>query len=273
MALVPMKKLLTQAELENRAMGAFSVSNLEMILGAVAAAEETNTPIILQVAQSRLETSPLSIIGPAMLAAAKAAKVDIAVHLDHGLTLDVIQEALDIGFTSVMYDGSKLSLEENITNTKKVMAMARPYGATVEAEIGRVGGAEADVVATVQCADIDESIRFARETGVDALAVGIGNMHGVYKGAPELHFEVLEGIRRQVATPLVLHGGTGISEADFKKAISLGIRKINIATETFRAVTAAATGADTDNFFELSRLMRDAGKAVALRHIHLFGVH
>ena len=140
MALVNMKTLLSDAQKGGYAVGSFSVANLEMILGVIKAAEETRSPIILQIAEVRLNHSPLDIIGPAMIAAAKNATVPVAVHLDHGTTLDCIGHALRLGFTSVMFDGSHLSLEENIDMTKQVISMAQPYGAAVEAEIGCVGG-------------------------------------------------------------------------------------------------------------------------------------
>ena len=140
--LVNMKDLLLQAQTEDYAVGSFSIANMEMVRGVIAAAEEANAPIILQIAEVRLNHSPLALIGPLMVAAAKGAKVPVAVHLDHGLTLPTIQQALDLGFTSVMFDGSHLPLDENIAMTKKVIEMAKPYGAAVEAEIGCVGGSE-----------------------------------------------------------------------------------------------------------------------------------
>ena len=142
MSLVNMKDLLQKAKEGNYAVGSFSVANMEMILGIVKAAEEMNSPIILQIAEVRLNHSPLEIIGPAMLAAAKNAKVPVAVHLDHGTTLECIKKALELGFTSVMFDGSHLSIEENIRMTKEVVALAKKYNAAVEAEIGCVGGSE-----------------------------------------------------------------------------------------------------------------------------------
>ena len=142
MALVTMKSLLTQAGNEQRGVGAFSVGNMEMVKGAVRAAEETDTPIILQIAEVRLPHSPLELMGPMMVQAAKEAKVDIAVHLDHGLTEETVKKALELGFTSVMYDSSTYSFEENIERTKKIVKLAKNYGATVEAELGLVGGSE-----------------------------------------------------------------------------------------------------------------------------------
>ena len=236
MSLVNMKDLLQKAKEGNYAVGSFSVANMEMILGIVKAAEEMNAPIILQIAEVRLNHSPLEIIGPAMLAAAKNAKVPVAVHLDHGTTLECIKKALELGFTSVMFDGSHLSIEENIRMTKEVVALAKKYNAAVEAEIGCVGGSEdgsADIA--MRCTSPRQAEDFFGKTGVDALAIAIGNAHGFYKEAPELRFDILEAIAEKVDVPLVLHGGTGIEPEDFIKCHQKGIKKINIATATFAA--------------------------------------
>ena len=238
--LVNMKDLLRDAQKGGYAVGSFSVANMEMVRGVIAAAEEAKAPIILQIAEVRLNHSPLALIGPLMVAAAKEAKVPVAVHLDHGTTLPCIRQALDLGFTSVMFDGSHLPLEENIRITKEVVAMAKPFGAAVEAEIGCVGGSEdgSEDIA-MRCTDPAQAERFARETGVDALAVAIGNAHGNYKDTPHLRFDILERIRDLVEVPLVLHGGTGILPEEFVRCYKTGIKKINIATATFDAVERA----------------------------------
>ena len=270
MPIANMRDLIREARSDGRAVGAFSVSSIDMIAGVVQAAEELRTPVILQVAQVRLPYSPLPLIGAAMRAAAESAGVPVAVHLDHGMTFDCIRQALDCGFTSVMFDGSQLPLEENIARTREVMAMARPYGAAVEAEIGSVGKTESGADTPAVCADPAEGIRFARETGVDALAVAIGNAHGVYIGAPDLRFGVLEEMRRGCDTPFVLHGGTGISDDDFRRAIALGMGKINIATATFLAAFRAAR--EGTDYFDMSRRMTVAARGVALEHIRIFGL-
>ena len=237
MPLVNMKDLLLDAQKGGYAVGSFSIANMEMILGVIKAAEETKSPIILQIAEVRLNHSPLHIIGPTMIAAAKGAKVPVAVHLDHGTTLECIQQALDLGFTSVMFDGSHLDVEENIAMTKKVIEMAKPHGAAVEAEIGCVGGSEdGSVDIAMRCTSPKQAKHFYEETGVDALAIAIGNAHGFYKDAPELRFDILEQVRDTVPVPLVLHGGTGIEAEDFIRCHQSGIKKINIATATFASV-------------------------------------
>ncbi len=270
MSLSRMRPLLERARHDNRAIGAFSVANLEMILGVLAAAEKAQAPVILQIAQARLQTSPLHMIGPAMLEAARRSKVEVAVHLDHGLTMDCMEEAIGLGFTSVMFDGSHLPFAENVRLTREVVAMAHGKAVDVEAEIGRVGRGEDEAASPVAYADPREALRFLAETGVDALAVGIGNIHGVYAGAPDLHFEILREISAASAVPLVLHGGTGISPADFRQAISLGVRKINIATACFRAAAEAAHAARQSDIFDVSRCMADAVEAVAAAHLSVF---
>lgn len=275
MALVAMKELLKRAEQKNVGCGAFSVGNMEMVRGAVQAAEERQTPIILQIAEVRLGHSPLDLMGPMMIQAAKDASVDIAVHLDHGLTMKTIQQALDLGFTSVMLDASTLPFEENMEHTAKVVELAASYGATVEAELGLVGGSEdGSSDHGIRCTDPDDAAIFAKHTGIDALAVAIGNAHGNYPVAPTLAFDVLEQIHQKVAIPLVLHGGSGITDRDFQRAISLGIRKVNIATASFnrlvQSVEAYMASTDRHNFFDLNTAMTQGTYENVKRHLAIF---
>lgn len=275
MALVKMKDLLKRAEEKNIGCGAFSVGNMEMVKGAIRAAEELNTPIILQIAEVRLKNSPLHLMGPMMVQAAKEAKVDVAVHLDHGLTFETVDKALELGFTSVMLDASTLPFEENIAKVKTVVEKARKYGATVEAELGLVGGSEdGSCDHGIRCTDPDDAVVYARETGIDALAVAIGNAHGNYPVAPALAFDVLEKIHEKVDIPLVLHGGSGITDKDFQRAISLGIRKVNIATASFNSLTAHVekymASTDKHNFFDLNEAMVQGTYENVKRHILVF---
>lgn len=275
MALVKMKQLLAQASDENRGCGAFSVGNMEMVKGAIQAAEELNTPIILQIAEVRLKHSPLHLMGPMMVQAAREAKVDVAVHLDHGLTIQTVQKALELGFTSVMLDASTLPFEENIAKVSQVVKLAGEYGATVEAELGLVGGSEdGSSDHGIRCTDPTDAKIFAERTGIDALAVAIGNAHGNYPVAPKLAFDVLEEIHRQVSIPLVLHGGSGITDEDFQRAISLGIKKVNIATASFNSLTKhveAYIGAEgSHNFFDLNAAMVQGTYENVKRHIQVF---
>ena len=275
MALVKRKDLLKRAEEKNIGCGAFSVGNMEMVKGAIRAAEELNTPIILQIAEVRLKNSPLHLMGPMMVQAAKEAKVDVAVHLDHGLTFETVDKALELGFTSVMLDASTLPFEENIAKVKTVVEKARKYGATVEAELGLVGGSEdGSCDHGIRCTDPDDAVVYARETGIDALAVAIGNAHGNYPVAPTLAFDVLEKIHEKVDIPLVLHGGSGITDKDFQRAISLGIRKVNIATASFNSLTAHVekymASTDKHNFFDLNEAMVQGTYENVKRHILVF---
>lgn len=275
MALVKMKDLLRRAEEKNIGCGAFSVGNMEMVRGAIRAAEELDTPIILQIAEVRLKNSPLHLMGSMMVQAAKEAKVDVAVHLDHGLTFETVDKALELGFTSVMLDASTLPFEENIARVKAVVEKARKYGATVEAELGLVGGSEdGSCDHGIRCTDPDDAVVYARETGIDALAVAIGNAHGNYPVAPTLAFDVLEKIHEKVDIPLVLHGGSGITDKDFQKAISLGIRKVNIATASFNSLTAHVekymASTDKHNFFDLNEAMVQGTYENVKRHILVF---
>ncbi len=275
MALVPMKKLLENAEQNGIAVGAFSVGNMEMVMGAVWAAEELNMPIILQIAECRLKNSPLELMGPMMISASKNSKVDIAIHLDHGLKIETVQKALEMGFTSVMFDGSTLPLEENIKAVKQVREMADKYGATVEAELGVVGGNEGDGAShEILCTNPDDAKLFCDETEVDALAVAIGNAHGNYPVLPNLRFDVLDDINKMVDTPLVLHGGTGITDEMFQQAIMLGVRKVNIATASFDNLAKYALDyckpIEKANYFELSRQEALGVYENVKRHIKVF---
>ena len=274
MALALMTDLLREAEQRNKAVGAFNVANMEMIIGAIKAAETANTPIILQIAQARLVYSPFHLIAPMMVSAARAAKVPVAVHLDHGQTLDVIQSALDYGFTSVMIDGSALPLEQNIAITNDTLAAAKKYGAGVEAELGTIGGSEGGAEKKAVATDPETVKVFLSRAPADALAIAIGNAHGHYQGTPQLDFEALKKIHALTQAPLVLHGGTGISDEDFRQCIDCGIRKINIATANFDAaadgIRAYCARHDTSGFFGLHEAAVQGVYENILRHIAVF---
>jgi fructose-bisphosphate aldolase class II len=271
-----MKDILLRAEKEGYGVGAFSVADMEMIIGAVKAAEELNVPMILQIAQVRLPFSPLDKIGPMMTAAAKNAKVPVAVHFDHGLDLEVIRKALELGFTSVMIDASKYPIGENIRLTKETMNMAAAYGATVEAEVGQLGVSEDGTGdASKIHSDPLEVKRLYEETGVDAIALSIGNQHGFYKAAPKLNFDILDEANRLVPVPLVLHGGSGICDEDFRKCIAHGITKINVATATFCAVKEAAKEYlknEKTDYFSLSDAMMKGAYENIKKHMQVFSM-
>lgn len=273
--LVNMRDLLSDAQKGNYAVGSFSVANMEMVLGVIKAAEELNAPIILQIAEVRLKQSPLEIIGPLMVAAAKNAKVPVAVHFDHGKTIEKITQALEIGFTSVMFDGSHLTLDENIEFTKKIIEIARKYDASVEAEIGCVGGSEdgSEDIA-INCTKPEDAVKFENETSVDALAIAIGNAHGNYKSTPKLRFDILSEVEQKTHTPLVLHGGTGISPDDFVRCSKTGIKKINIATATFdrveQSVRSAYKSGSINGYYDLQGAEVEGAYQNAKKHILIF---
>ncbi|HDR4895686.1 TPA: class II aldolase [Bacillus cereus] len=276
MPLVKMKDILIKENQENYGVGAFSVANMEMVMGAIQAAEELRSPLILQIAEVRLNHSPIHIIGPLMVAAAKKATVPVAVHFDHGMTFGKIKETLEIGFSSIMFDGSHYPLEENIQRTKEVVELAKQYGATVEAEIGRVGGSEdgsEDI--EMMLTSTKEAKRFAEETAVDALAVTIGNAHGMYNGDPDLRLDRLQEINGIVDIPLVLHGGSGISPEDFKQCIQHGVRKINVATATFQnivsTVNTAVLNTSYSDYFMYHQDVIEAAYENVKNHMLIFG--
>lgn len=277
MSIVKMKDLLIKMTGENRGGGAFSVGNMEMVKGAIQAAEELEMPIILQIAEVRLKHSPLALMGPMMIQAAKEAAVDVAVHLDHGQTLEILEKSLELGFTSIMYDGSTLPFQENIARTIEAKKLADKYGATLEAELGLVGGSEDGTVNHgIRCTNPEDAKIFCEKTGVDALAVAIGNAHGNYPAAPKLAFDVLEEIHNTIDIPLVLHGGSGITDNDFRRAISLGIRKVNIATASFNALTKKAEeylrSEGEHNYFALNEAMVEGVYQNVKHHIETFSV-
>lgn len=274
--LTKMSPLLNDAAEKGYAVGSFSVANMEMVLGIIRALEETKSPGIIQIAEVRLNHSPLELIGPLMAAAAKKASVPVAVHFDHGKTEEKIRQALDIGFTSVMFDGSHLPFEENAARTAEINALAKKYGADCEGEIGCVGGSEdgSENIA-INCTSPNQALDFYNMTKVDALAVAIGNAHGNYKQAPKLRFDILEQTAKLVPVPLVLHGGTGILPDDFRKCAELGIKKINIATATFDSVERNVHTAYSENkiggYYDLQTAEVEGAYLNAMKHIEIFG--
>lgn len=235
MDLVSMKALLCYADEKKAGIAAINVSNIETINAVMEAAAEVDFPVILQVAPIQLNIQRISYneIVEVVKILGKKYNIQTALHLDHAEKVEECLEAIDAGFTSVMYDGSNGALRENIENSCKVAAYARGRGVTVEAELGRVAGAESGMDDSIKglMTKPELAASFIKSTGIDCLAVSIGNAHGHYKYAPKLDFERLEEIKKQAKIPLVLHGGTGIPDKDIKKAIELGIRKINFFTE------------------------------------------
>ena len=275
MSLVTTGKLVEEAHINGKCVPAFNVGSMEMVRGAVKAAEELNVPIIIQIAERLLKYSPLELMGPMMVQAARESRVDIAVNMDHCRDLAVMKRALDYGFTGVMYDGSTDPYEDNIRGTIEAVKLASSYGASTEGELGLVGGSEDGLSDHgIKCTNPDLSRDFCEKTGISCLAVAIGNAHGDYPTAPEPAFDVLEQINMKAGKPLVLHGGSGLTDEDFQKAVSLGISKINIGTASFNKVTQSAgeylqePGKHT--FFQMSTAMTNGMYFNALRHIKVF---
>lgn len=246
--LVNLKEILEIAERDNIAIGMFNATGFDSLQAVIAAAEELNQPVIIAHAEVHNVYNDISIVGPAMVAAAQNAKVPVCVHLDHGVTMEMIYRALRIGFTSVMIDASALPYEENLALTKQVTEMAHAMGVSVEAELGRLVTGEsgskeesnADMKAEDFYTDPAEAEAFCRETGVDALAIAFGTAHGFYNAQPKLDFDVVTNVAKATGLPLVMHGGSGVSEEGFKKAIANGIRKVNYYSYMSKAGYEAA---------------------------------
>lgn len=233
MALVTLTELMEKAEAGKYAVGAFNCNNMEIVQAIVEAAEEERSPVIVQASQGAIKYAGLPYIATMTKLAASRASVPVALHLDHGTSFAQVVQCIEQGFSSVMIDGSQLELEENIALTNKVIEVARSVGVSVEAELGKIGGTEDDISVSARDAtmtDPEEAKYFVECTGVDALAVAIGTAHGQYKGIPELDFERLAKIRELVDIPIVLHGSSGVPDEALRKAVELGVRKINIDT-------------------------------------------
>ena len=251
MSLVTSESLLLKAQAEHYAVGAFNAENMEMVMAIINAAAETSSPAIIQTTPSTLKYATTAMFRAMVKAADDKVPVPIVVHLDHGNSFDLATQALKDGYTSVMIDGSHSVFEENIAITSRVVTVARTLGIPVEAELGKVGGKEDDLVADGGCTVPAEAAEFAKRTGIQSLAVAIGTAHGVYKCEPKLDVPRLKEIRKVVDIPLVLHGASGLSDDAVRECIAEGICKVNFATELRIAYTNAIRkfmNADTDAF-------------------------
>ena len=273
--LVNLSEILQLAEAEGKAVGAFNTPNMTSLGAVISAAEELNEPVIIMHAQvhEELGLCKMDEIAPVMLFFADRAKVPVCVHLDHGEDLDYIKRGLDIGFTSVMYDGSNLENKLNFANTHIAVSLAAKTGASVEAEIGSMGARESGAAGKNESiyTNPDAAKEFAENTGIDALACAFGTAHGIYLKEPKLDFNRLEKIKKLVDIPLVMHGGSGVSHEDYKKVISLGIRKINYYTYMSKAGgTAAAELKDKTFFHDIEAAAGEAMKADVKAAIKVF---
>ena len=272
--LVNLNEVLKKAQKEHYAVGLFNATDSDMLEGVISAAEELNSPIIIGTAEVLLPYGELSLIAPGMLNAAKNAKVPVVLHYDHGLTKERCIEALNLGFSSIMFDGSLGDEAENIKATKEMVEIAHSFNATVEGEIGHVGeaitgdGEKGDMYTTPK-----EATDFIEKTGVDALAIAIGTAHGAYTKKPKLDIERLKEIRAVTDTPLVLHGGSGLSDDDFKNTIREGIAKVNIFTDLCVAGEKAMKKAieEGKGYLDIRNAKVNAIKEAAKRKMLLFG--
>jgi fructose-bisphosphate aldolase class II len=279
MPLVPVTDLLLKAEQEGYAVGAFNANNMEIVQAILAAAEQEESPVIMQASQGAISYAGLDFITGMVRLAAESSQVPVALHLDHGTDFDQVVRCIRSGFSSVMYDGSKLPLEENIAITRKVLDMARPIGVSVEAELGKIGGTEDNVHVSEKEAmytDPEEARYFVEQTGVESLAIAIGTAHGQYQGDPVLDFERLATIKSLVKVPIVLHGSSGVSDESIRRAIALGVRKINIDTNIREAFVGEMRRVMAEKPKEIDprKILgpaREAATAIIREKIRLFG--
>ena len=280
MSLVTVTELLKKADEGNYAVGAFNVNNMEIIQALVESATEQSSPLILQASQGAIKYAGIDYIVGLVQTAAKKTDIPIALHLDHGTSFDQNMLCIRKGFSSVMYDGSEEPLEENIKKTAEVVRIAHAVGVSVEGELGRIAGTEDNINVEEEDAfltDPDEAKTFVKETGVDALAVAIGTAHGPYKDKePKLDFERLEKIKNLTNTPIVLHGASGVPDESIKKAIDLGVRKINIDTNIRQAFTKGVREllSEKPDEYDPRKILRPAKeemKEVIKEKIRLFG--
>lgn len=272
--LVNLNQVLKKAQEDRYAVGLFNTTDTDMLEAAIGAAEELRSPIIIGTAEVLLPYGELKLIAPSVVEAAKRATVPVVVHYDHGLTFERCMEALQLGFSSVMFDGSAKPYEQNLAETKEIVKIAHAMGATVEGEIGHVGeAANEDNLLTDMYTTPDEAESYLNATGVDALAIAIGSAHGVYKTKPMLNIPRLCEIRKRVDVPLVLHGGSGLSDDDFRNTIRNGIAKVNIFTDLCLAGSRAMKEASDNNisYLDARNLKVNAIKEAVKKKMILFG--
>lgn len=275
--LVNMNEILTKAKEGHYGVGFFNAVNVEMARTVIETAEELNAPVIVGTAEVLLPATPLERVAEYLIPMAKKAKVPVCVHYDHGLTFEKCMEALQLGFTSVMYDCSTDSYEDNVAKVAQMVKICHAMNVTVEGELGHVGNNEGSAEGSDPSAfytDTALANDFVTRTGVDALAVAVGNAHGDYKFPPKLDFQRIKDIYDLTGTPLVLHGGSGLSDDDFRTAVQLGICKVNIFTDIDKAGKAGieeglAAGAKT--MMGLIPYEIAAMKKVVANKIELFG--
>lgn len=279
MPLVSMKAFLPQAKSEGFAVGQFNINNLEYVQAIIEAGKEEQSPLIFGASEGAIRYMGLSNVVALAKVAAEESGLPVALHLDHGSSFEMVIKCIRAGFSSVMFDGSHYPLEENIRLTKKVVEVAHAVGVSVEGELGTIGGVEDDLEVAEEdamIADPDEAIRFWEETQVDALALAVGTAHGMYKGEPNIRFDVIEKVSKQIEAPIVLHGGSGVPDESIQKAISLGVGKINVNTENQVAGTNVVRSLlnEQPDLIDPRKYLgpaREAIKEVVKEKIRLFG--
>lgn len=280
MPLVTLKSVLEESRRGGYAVGAFNFNGIEDARGILEAAQEKNSPIILMASMSAVEyIGGAAAVGGYIGALARRCSVPVVLHVDHCTSLEMIKDCVDGGFSSVMIDASAKSFEENVALTAQVVRYASRFGVSVEGELGRLGGREENVDVNDRSANMTDPAKcpeFVERTGVDALAIAIGNAHGFYKGTPKLDFDRLTAVRKVVDCGLVLHGGTGIPEEDFVRAVKCGMNKINVGTELKYCCsqTARAAVAEKPDEIDIRKLVggnRQACREIVLHKIDLFG--
>jgi len=254
--LVNLNEVLLPAKKGKYAVGLFNAVNLELARGIINAAECAQSPVIMGTAEVLLPYGPLEEVSYYLIPMAKKANVPVVVHFDHGLTKDACIKALELGFSSIMYDCSTDSYEENIRKVKEMAEIAHSYGATIEGELGHVGDNEGSAEGSSHLADPSKFFTdpkqakdYVQKTGVDALAIAVGNAHGAYKLPPKLDFERIRTIAKTIDVPLVLHGGSGLTDNDFRRGIQEGISKVNIFTD----INVAAVEAEFRKFSDMNK--------------------
>lgn len=280
MSLVTSTELLADAMKRHYAVPAFNANCYEMINALIRAAEAERSPLIVQIGKKYLTYLPADEVGALALHLAKKASVPVCIHLDHGPDIHMVSACLESGFTSVMYDGSSLPDDENIANTRAVVELARKYGVPVEGEIGQV--LQIEEVGEGQepsfLTEPEQALRFVQETGVSSVAVAVGNIHHMKKKQAKIDFARIENLRRTIDIPLVIHGCSGVSDDDVRKAVALGINKVNVATEYNIAFTDSLrdfTAAYPNEFFPMDAMTAamDHVTAIARDRIHVLGAN
>jgi fructose-bisphosphate aldolase class II len=268
-----MKEMLADARKRSYGVGIFNAVNLEMIRAYVHAAEEAHSPIIIGTAEGLLQYSDFDWLAPVLLDAARRAKVPVAIHLDHTYTFETIMRALRAGFGSVMYDGSVKSYEENVQNSAEIARVAHPMGVGLECELGKVGGlAEGEGVTGKNIyTDPGQAAEFVEKTQADFLAISIGTVHGVYRETPKLDLQRLAEIRSRVEIPLVLHGGSGLSDDDFRNCIKGGICKVNIYTDIITAAVNTVRRESSLGYTDLNLQAEAAMREATVKKLRIFG--